>query len=586
MLTYEIGATLMKKALKVIIPLLLTVAVICSMAWYFLIYDRDFTKDMLLWSARTLEQEGKHELAAWLYNVTYQQASFEDDIAIELANQYKTIGNYTKAEYTIAEAIASKPTTDLYVALCNLYVQQDKLLDAVALLDTVTNPEIKAELDAMRPNAPVLTPESGFYTQYITVEATADDATLFVNTKGQFPTTEKDLYTDPITLPQGETVLYAIAVRDNGLVSPLTISGYTIGGVVEKVTFQDPAMELAMRNAIGADENDTIFTNALWNVKSFAIPADAKTYADLAYLSYLESLQITDAASGELVNIKGLSYLTELSVVGGTLNEEEMAAIGQLSGLKRLTLSNCGISSIASLAHMNQLEYLDLSNNTIRNLSTIADMQELQELYLNNNVVTDLSYLANLTKLKVLDVSYNSLKTIESIHAITALTYLNFSHNEISDVQTLMSLQALIELDASFNALEDVSAINVCTDLEIVNISNNSITDISGFSALVNIRNLDFSYNQVKELPKFQKNTPLASINGSYNQIEKLNALSSLPNLNVVLMDYNEKLASLEPLDSCPRLIKVNAYGTKVSDVRFLTDKSIVVNYNPANDKK
>ena len=51
-------------------------------------------------------------------------------------------------------------------------------------------------------------------------------------------------------------------------------------------------------------------------------------------------------------------------------------------------------------------------------------------------------------------------------------------------------------------------------------------------------------------------------------------------------MDFNEKLASLEPLDSCPRLVKVNAYGTKVSEVRFLTDKSIIVNYNPANDKK
>ena len=169
MRTYENGAFLMKKALKIIVPLLLAIAVICSMLWYFLVYDRAFTKDMLLWSARTLEQDGKHELAAWLYNITYQQASYEDDIAIELANQYKTIGNYTKAEYTIAEAIATKPTAELYIALCNLYVQQDKLLDAVALLDTIANPQIKAELDAIRPSAPILTPEPGFYSQYITV---------------------------------------------------------------------------------------------------------------------------------------------------------------------------------------------------------------------------------------------------------------------------------------------------------------------------------------------------------------------------------------------------------------------------------
>lgn len=576
----------MKKALKVIIPLLLAIAVVCSMAWYFLVYDRDFTKDLLLWSARTLEQEGKHELAAWVYNITYEQASFEDDIAIELANQYKTIGNYTKAEYTISEAIASKPTTDLYVALCNLYVQQDKLLDAVRLLDAVTHPQIKKDLEAMRPAAPVLSPEPGFYSQYITVEAAVDGATLFVNTKAEYPTTEKDLYTAPISLPQGETVLYALAVSDNGLVSPLTISGYTIGGVIEKVSFADPAMEEAIRLAIGADENDVIFTNALWGIKSFTVPAEATIYSDLVYLPYLESLHITDAADGQLVNVKGLSYLTELYVENGLLNEQELSAISQLTGLKRLAMSNCGISSIASLSHMNQLEYLDLSSNTIRNLSVISDMQELEELYLNNNVVTDLSDLASLTKLHILDVSYNNLKSVDPIRNITGLTYLNFSHNEVADVQMLTSLVALLELNASHNALTDITAISSCTALEILYISNNAITDISGLNVLEKISNLDFSYNQIKKLPAFSKSSPLVYIDGSYNLIEDLKALSSLKNLNIVLMDYNEKLASLEPLDSCPRLVKVNAYGTKVSDVRFLTDKSIVVNYNPANDKK
>ena len=57
MLFYVNGAILMKKALKIIIPLLLSIAVVCSMAVYFLIYDRDLTKDLLLWGARTLEQD-------------------------------------------------------------------------------------------------------------------------------------------------------------------------------------------------------------------------------------------------------------------------------------------------------------------------------------------------------------------------------------------------------------------------------------------------------------------------------------------------------------------------------------------------
>lgn len=574
----------MKKALKIIIPLLLSIAVVCSMAWYFLIYDRDFTKDLLLWGARTLEQDGKHELAAWLYNVTYEQASFEDDIAIELSNQYKTIGNYTKAEYTLAEAIAANPTTDLYIALCNLYVQQDKLLDAVALLDTIDDAQIKAELDSLRPSAPTLTPESGFYTQYVTVEVSAGTAALFVNTRGEFPTTEKDLYTAPITLPEGETVIHAVAVNDIGLISTSTIHGYTIGGVIEQVSFADPAMEAALRNAIGANTNDAIFTNALWDVKSFTVPSDAKTYTDLTYLPYLEVLHITDAVTGELANVAGLSYLKELSVINGTLSEQEVEIIGKLSELERLTLSNCGISSISTLSNIDKLEYLDISNNTVRNLSVLSGMPNLQELYINNNAVTDLSDIASLAKLQVLDVSYNNLSSIGPVSTITSLRHLNISNNQISDIQAVASLTSLVEFDASHNTITDVTALKPCTELEIVNISHNAIVDISGLSVLEKINNLNFSNNKVEALPVFSKSSPLVSIDGSNNKIIDLKALSSLTNLNVVLMDYNENLSSLQPLDSCPRLVKVNAYGTKVSDVRFLTDKSVVVNYNPANE--
>ena len=37
----------MKKALRIIVPLVLVVAVLASTAWYFLIYDRQLTKDII-----------------------------------------------------------------------------------------------------------------------------------------------------------------------------------------------------------------------------------------------------------------------------------------------------------------------------------------------------------------------------------------------------------------------------------------------------------------------------------------------------------------------------------------------------------
>ena len=132
--------------------------------------------------------------------------------------------------------------------------------------------------------------------------------------------------------------------------------------------------------------------------------------------------------------------------------------------------------------------------------------------------------------------------------------------------------------------MTDISKLGLCTKLEEVLVPHNSITDISGLSGLTSLSSLDFSYNQVTSLPNFSKETLLVTINGSYNQIEDLSSLSELPRLNSVYMDYNENLASVEPLAKCPVLILVNVYGTKVTDVSMLTSQSIVVNYDPTQE--
>ena len=55
--------------------------------------------------------------------------------------------------------------------------------------------------------------------------------------------------------------------------------------------------------------------------------------------------------------------------------------------------------------------------------------------------------------------------------------------------------------------------------------------------------------------------------------------------LNDVMVDYNEKLKSLKPLDDCPILVTVNAYGTLVTEVTFLTEKGVLVNYDPTTNR-
>lgn len=571
----------MKKALRVIVPLVLVLAVLACCAWYLLVYDRDFTKEMLLNHARSLEEAGKYEAAAWVYDLAYFQSSHEDSIALELAEQYRSMGNYTKAERTIYDAISQKPTAQLYAFLCKLYVEQDKLLDAVNMLDSITDPQIKAQLNSQRPAAPVPSAEPGFYSQYISVTIQSEAPGLYVNAAGEYPSTEKDAYSAPIQLPLGETVLCCLSVSEDGLVSPMGVYGYTIGGVIEKVSFTDPVIEAEVRRIIGAEGNVPLFTNDLWAVKSFTVPAEATGHGDLALLTRLESLSMYGAPSNVLYNLRDLKTLQQLDLYECQLSSSDMDAIGGFTSLTRLTLKDCGLSTVASLAQLVKLEYLDLRNNTLRNLGPLQGMSELKELYLGSNAVTDLTHISGLKKLTALDVSFNSLNTLAPVQGLTQLSILNASNNQLSSISDLATLTGLTQLDVSFNTIADIAAISGCTKMEKLNVANNAVTDISMLDKMPALHTLNVANNQIAALPAFDPKCQLVTINASYNLLLNLDSLAGLPCLNTVNVDYNPDLELLEPLDSCPVLVKVNAYGTKVTEVKFLTEKSVVVNFDP-----
>lgn len=572
----------MKRAFRVILPLFLILAIIATTAWYFLIYDQGLTRELLLTGARHFESTGNHKIAEFFYDVAYYQSSKDDDIAIELAEQYLALGNYTKAEHTITQAIINNATAELYIALSDLYVQQDKLLDAVNLLNGVADPAIKAELDKLRPAAPVMTPSPGFYSQYISVEIVSEGAALYVSTDADYPSIHKDLYTEPFTLSSGETVLYALSVNEQNLVSPLTICGYTVGGVIEQVEFQDPAIAEAIIAAIGAQKDDVIFTDQLWDITSFTVPAEAKSYEDLTLLPYLTELTITKESSGDLTVLSSLTRLESLSLGQIRLTEEIMEIIGAHTSLKYLSIPGCSLSTISALSNLVNLEYLDLSGNTLRNIAPIGNMKNLKELYLANNVVNDLGVLGTISGLERLDISYNAVSTLEPLRGMYgSLVYLNAAHNQIPSVQGLADLKKLQELDLSHNRISDISSLAPLQSLLKLNISNNAIADISVLSGIRVLSILNFSYNQVTELPQFQKDCELVSINASYNLLTNIDALEGLPWLNTVNIDYNAEVEFLEPLDSCYLLIQVNAFGTKVTEVSFLTEKEIIVNFNP-----
>lgn len=573
----------MKKICKGILPFLLIVVIIASIGWYLFVYDRDFTRDMLLQQARNFDARGNSSLSSWFYDLAYRHSGQDQNVAIELANQYKADGNYTKAEYTLTNAIADSPTVELYTALCKTYLEQDKLLDAIHLLDNIANPTMKAQLDDLRPAAPTASPEPGFYSQYIPVTLQSEEGKVYYSTTTTYPSLKTDLFTEAFTLPIGETCIHAVTVSDSGLVSSLWSTTYTVGGVVELVNFTDEAIEAAVREILGVRESDDIYTNQLWDISEFTVPEDAKTFDDIAWMPYLKNLTAENMNFPSLDFLKDLLQLESLSFTGCDFPPEDLATLASLPALETLILSDCSLSTIAALEGCPKLVTLDLSDNTIRHLEPISGVTTLKELHLQHNALSDLSALSTLVNLTVLDVSYNSITSLTTISACSKLSELNVSHNSLSSLEGLDAMTGLTKFLAESNALSDISILGNCAGLTELDISGNTIADISALGSLNALETLDFSYNQVETLPVWSDDSVLYSINGSYNQLKNIDSLKNQEHLAYVYMDYNS-LTSIEALASCHHLVMVNVYGNTISSVSALTDQSIIVNYDPTTN--
>lgn len=577
----------MKKTIRTIIPIILAAAIIACTGWYLFIYDIAFTRDVLLHSARFFESKGNHKASAWFYNCAYRQTGDSDSIAIELANQYKESGNYTKAEAALSQAISDGGGKDVYIALCKTYVEQDKLMDAVNMLNSITNQDVKTQLDKLRPAAPTCSPDpsssGAYYTQYITVTVFAEKGQLYVSNDGEFPSVDQDAYSDGITLREGKNVIYAVAIADNGLVSPVAIFGFTVGGVIEKVTFEDAAVEAAIREHLVVDAQKELYTNNLWSIKEFTVPENTQNLKDLRHMAFLEKLTINNCPPNQLSSIEGLTNLKELTVTETPVSAEEIALIGRLPNIAKLTLRKCSVSTLAGLENADTLTYLDLSNNAIGNIIPLSQLVKLQEVNLSQNALKELSALSSLTALTALDVSNNEIASLSSVTALDGLKKLAAGNNALTDINGFEKLKALTEVDLSNNQIENVSPLISCTELTKLNISHNAVKDITGFSVLVKLTDLRFTNNNVTKLPEFPKDCELVNIDGSYNKLDTLVPLGGLKKLNNVFMDYNSGVTSVKALANCPMLIQVNVYGTGVRQVSALTanNENIIVNYNP-----
>ena len=572
----------MKKTAKFLVSLMLGLLIIASILWYLFIYDRAFTRDTLLNQARYQDLNGNSRLSSFFYDAAYNFSGHDENVAIELANQYKRSGNYTKAEATLTRAIRNAPTAELYTALCKAFVEQDKLMDAIALLENIGDSSIREVIDAMRPEVPVPDAAPGYYSDYMDLHMTSEGSKyIFYSTDGEYPSISDGLYNGSISMDAGQTQLRAIAVSESGLVSPIAAMEYTITGIIEEVTFTDPVMEKAIREAIHAGENRTIYTNELWQITEFTAPEGVSTYADLIVLPELTKLTISNQKIDSLSHLSGLTKLEVLDLTGSRFPTEEMAVLAALPSLTSLNMTDCALSTIDALDGAETITHLDLSHNSLRKLDVLSGMSKLAELNLSDNAVTSLDALSGLEQLTTLTVNYNLVTSLSPLSSCIRLQHLEADHNKLTNLKGIPNLALLEHLSVDYNELTDVALLAGNTELKNLSIASNAIDDIMTLHTLHKLEVFDFSGNlEITSLPKWPEGMPLKTIDGSYNSLENIDTLKSMTSLTHVYMDYN-KLTNIDALADCYCLVQVNVYGNEIPDVKLLREKDIIVNYDP-----
>jgi len=551
----------MKHALKIILPIILILALIIGACCLFLIARRDLTESIFVYWGEHFYEAGRYSRAVAFYKAAMHFAPKDADLAIRLADAYKKSGNYTKAEYTLVSAITQIPdSVQLYVALSKTYVEQDKLLDAETMLGRITNDAVRTQIDALRPAAPVIEPESGNYSEYIDVTVTGASGTVYAVCNSDFPASEQDVYTGPISLEAGESKIVALSVAENGLVSDAVYAGYTVGNVVEEVKLADAGMDAYVRELLGKTAGSAIMSDELWAVEELDLPDTVASLEDLPYFTGLHSLSLHHGTGLDLSVLSRLPTLRTLDLSGCTLSTAVMNTIVTLSELTSLNLSGCAVAEIDALIGLQKLETLDLSNNTVSDLTALSALLALRELNLTNNPITSLSNLKNCTELETLYAGQCAITRIAGLADHTKLKTLVLSGNKITDI----------------------SALAGCTAIETLDLSGNSISDISVVSGFKKLVDLNVSSNQITDLPQFDADTPLWHVDISHNQIESLAGLEGNLAVNFINADYN-RVKSVAKLESCIMLVRMNLWDNPVDadEVKQLQDIGILINYNP-----
>ncbi len=478
------------------------------------------------------------------YSLALSLKKNQEEIYLSYADALSEIKDYDGAIELLEQGIDRiAGAEELYLRKVKIYVAAGRIGAAVDFLDDIDNSYINKKIQAQRPDNLSYAPTQGKYnsSQKVTLTVRKGE-TIYYTVNGEDPTLSSSTYSEPITISANTTII-AIAVDENGLVSPRTTLIYEIDNANEPIEFEDAKIEKMVRLALER-------------------PSGQLYAAQLAEITSISS----DLVEGEVRTLKDLEYLPALNALYliDELLIEDYSILARLPAMTSLGLSGCAL--------------------TDDNLAQINACHQLTQLDISNNQITTLDPINELVYLEYLNVSSNHLSAIPAVDFPT-LVSLDLSHNWLSDLTGIESYQALVSLNISDNSVTDLTPVSKLANLNELSLSNNAPSNIKKLSVLKNLVMLDISGCGLASLSVVNDFPALTCLAANYNEIA---SLSTFKKQVQDLQINNNPLVDLSPLAGQKELITLEAIGTQIKDVSSLTSlpklESLDISDTPVSD--
>jgi Leucine-rich repeat (LRR) protein len=545
--------------MKRLLPLLLTLAVAGGALALVLMAGPQLLARYYEAEAIRAVASHRHERAGELFDRAVSFAPRHHGLRQQAAAHAIDTASLQRAETLLLAAIHDFPeVTDFYLMLCAVYISQDRLTEAISVLNP-PDAQMRARLDALRPPAPALDPPPGLLVHNTMVRAIGNGTgTVHLSVN---PTQELSLSTSripSIRLSGNELECIAFVISEDGLISLLTLGRYWTEEVVALTAprLADPAFEAMLRHALDQPEGELTFEQLDGITSLSNIDGDGNrlfgpfaTLSDLRHCRGLTSLTLHFDGVPDLSPISALTRLDSLSLQNFRVNSTDLEHFTGLP-LRALALDNNPLIDLTALDGM-QLVTLSVSGCGIRDLSPLASMARLISLNVSGNAVSDVEPLSGLYSLERLSVARNPVFDLEPLSGLSMLWYLDLSDCSITDIAPLSRLVNLRTLRVDGNAVVLLDPLTPLTSLEILGLARNRATNLAPLSRLTALTDLDLSGSPVRDLRPLASLPSLATLRIERTQVTSVAPLSAIPALRTVYT------AGLRLTDTLPERVRI-----------------------------